>query len=75
MSLAGVACSPRTCSGLAYSGVIRRMAVAVGVRVSGESSGFKSLAMPKSSSFGVPSEQMMMFEGLMSRWTTRFWCA
>ena len=34
-----------------------------------------SFAMPKSSSFTMPSFVTRMFEGLMSRWTIRFACA
>src|ERR1044072_5042640 len=37
--------------------------------------GLSSLAMPKSRSFVTPSGVTRMFDGLMSRWTTRFWCA
>ena len=39
------------------------------------SSGLSSLAMPKSSSLGVPSAVTRTLAGLMSRWTIRFWCA
>ena len=37
--------------------------------------GLSSFAIPKSRSFGVPSDVTRMFGGLMSRCTTRFWCA
>ena len=66
---------PSTCSGLAYSGVIRRMAVAVGSNVMSAISGFNNLAMPKSKSLGTLSEVTRMFEGLMSRCMTMWRCA
>ena len=72
-SVAVVTCSPRTCSGLAYSGVIICSPGAVAAAsVWPESSAFRSLAMPKSSSFGTPSCVTRTLAGLMSRWMTRF---
>ena len=52
------------------------VSMATPVRVScGSSESSSNLAMPKSSSFTVPSGVTRMFEGLRSRWTTRFWWA
>src|SRR5437763_10358791 len=65
---------PLICSGLAYSGVITRTAVAVN-SASASPSACKSFAMPKSKSFGSPSLVTKIFDGLRSRWITRFWCA
>jgi hypothetical protein len=55
-SVAVVTLDPRTCSGLAYSGVITRVsAVATAGSGDGVSGlGVRILAMPKSSSLGVP---------------------
>ena len=53
--MAVVTVSPRTCSGLAYSGVISCSPAAVGASVWPAISGLSSLAMPKSSSLGTPS--------------------
>ena len=74
MSLDVVTVSPRTCSGLAYSGVIIGSIVAVGA-TSGSTPAARSFAMPKSRSFGRPSSPTRMFPGLRSRWTTRLRCA
>jgi len=47
----------------------------VPVRSPAAASAASGFAMPKSSSFGSPSAVTRMFDGLMSRWTTRFRCA
>ena len=73
--MAVVTARPRTCSGLAYSGVISGWPAAVGASVWPPSSGFSSFAIPKSRSLGVPSAATSTFCGLMSRWMIRFWWA
>ena len=67
MSDAGVTVSPEICSGEAYCGVIILRCVAVGSIIVAPNSGSSSLAIPKSSNFGVPSRVTRMFDGLMSR--------
>lgn len=57
--------SPRTCSGLAYSGVIGPARV-----VRAPCARSRILAMPKSRSFGEPSLITRMLLGLRSRWMT-----
>ena len=74
-SLTVLSASPRTCSGLAYSGVMIRWSVRVTGAVTPESEGFSSFAMPKSSSFTCPDSVTRMLLGFRSRWMTRFWCA
>jgi hypothetical protein len=67
MSLRTDARSPRTCSGLAYSGVIARPPKVVVREPSGESRS-TIRAMPKSRSLTTPSVVTITFDGLMSRW-------
>ena len=67
-SLAVVTAPPMICSGLAYSGVSSRSFI----RVSSDAvlpplPWLSSFAMPKSSSFAVPSAVTRMFAGLRSR--------
>ena len=66
-SEAVVVSCPRICSGEAYSGVIRRRFAAVASVVESLKPELKSLAMPKSSSFGSPVSVTRIFDGLMSR--------
>ena len=76
MSLAVVTGRPRTCSGLAYSGVstrIERRRRLRGRRPAALRE--SSFAMPKSSSLGSPSAVTRMLPGFRSRWTTRCWWA
>ena len=75
MSLAVVIGSPRICSGLAWSGVSTRQSACVTAIVCIIWRSSSILAMPKSSSFGVPSRATRMFDGFRSRCTIRFWCA
>ena len=58
---------PSTCSGLAYSGV--NVCIPCRVTLPGVVCMFwlTSFAVPKSSSFGVPSSCTTMFSGLRSR--------
>ena len=72
MSVAVVMTTPRTCSGLAYCGVMKPAAVAPASIETPDSSGLVNLAIPKSRSLTAPSLVTRMLPGLMSRWMTRF---
>src|SRR5262249_20407288 len=71
MSVRAVTASPRTCSGLAYSGVIRCSPERV-INTVWSSGDRRILAIPKSNSFGVPSTVTRMLPGFRSRCTTPF---
>ena len=66
--------APSTCSGAAYSGVSMCAPVTVRADSSGSSES-RSLAIPKSRSFGVPSAVTRMFDGFRSRCTIKWRCA
>ena len=68
MSAPGPTGSPRSCSGHMYSGV-PTMSPDVCARTS------LRTAAPKSMILSAPASSMKMFSGLMSLWTTLFWCA
>ena len=55
--------APRACSGAMYASLPLRMPVSVSVTLTA------AFAMPKSTSFTVPSKVTRMFCGLTSRWT------
>jgi hypothetical protein len=66
---------PDTCSGLAYSGVMRRCPVRVRGGANGAPAPSSDFAIPKSTSFTTPSVETRMFDGLRSRCTIRLRCA
>ncbi len=72
MSLNGLACPPRICSGDKYPGV--PATIPVSVRVSAVN-GVSTIASPKSNTFGCPSEVKNKFSGFTSRCVTPFECA